>query len=634
MKDMLLKIKSNKKISYAIAAGTLLIVVFSIIYLFKFSKAKDVVAIDFSKLKKDEIIQWVEKSSLKKSQVILKYEFSESVAIDNLISQSIKPNEVIKDKIELVISKGYNPELEIEIPSNYKEMSKQIISKWFSENHFTNIIFQYKEDDKIAKDMVLSINKTSKQKRNSEIVVIISNGKLDPNAKEIEIPDFSSYTMNEFIRWCNNNGFEYDFQYVYGDSSTAGKIVRQYPLKNTKAKQGSVIVVTISNGKAIVLSDLIGKDEDYINDYVSENNLEVEYIYSFSENNEKGTCFKQIPEKNSQVAEGDTIEIYISLGSENITPNGFNYVGKTLDEFKGAIKKIADSNHTKINVVNTNPIYSDNIETGKIVKHDTIVRYNKDVSYTLSLGKYTEKNSASNFNGHDRSYINNVINDANSLNAGVSFKEVIDNTTSSDNNNSFDCIWENKILVCKFHKIRSNKGYINAINYDVCSGRTSCDIKIKNVDNDGEISLTINVQDGGYSDSYPKDSIIVEKQNPSAGSLVSDGSSVTIFRSKGKEPVVEKQKAKFSITSIKAFIQSENIAPDADIEKRRSRYEFVKQKIKETYSNFTNVTVKPMVDNAKPVGTILNDDIYRYNGKEIDIDTPLNFVISIGESME
>lgn len=635
MKDVLFKIKNNKKI-VSIVVGAILMVVFIVLFFYfsNFSKTKDVMAIDFSKLKKDEILQWVEKSSLKKSQVILKYEYSEKVAIDNLISQSVKPNEIIKDSIELVISKGYDPQLEVELPKNYKEMSKQIISKWFSENHFTNIVFQYKEDEKVAKDMILSINKQGKQKRNSEIVVVVSNGKLDPNAKEVTIPDFSDYTKREIISWCEANGFECDIDYTYSDSSNAGKVVRQYPSKNTKAKQGSVITITISNGKAIVLSDLVGRNEDFINDYVYTNNLEVEFIYSFSENHTKGLCFKQEPEKNSQVAEGDTIKAYISLGSENITPNNFNYVGKTLEEFKEAIKKVAENNHTKINVINTNPIYSDSIEEGKIVKHDTIVRYNKDVSYTLSLGKYVEKNSASNFNGRDRNYINNLIREANSLNAGVSFKEVIDNKTSSDNNNSFDCVWENKTLVCKFHKIVSNKGYIHSINYDVCNGKQSCNITIKNVDNDGEITLTILVKDGGYNDEYAKDSIILEKQNPKEGSIVKEGDSVSIFVSKGKEPVEEKTKAKFSLTSIKAFIQSENVAPDADIAKRRSRYEFVKEKIKETYANFTNVTVEPMVDSAKPVGTILNDDIYEYNGKEIDIDTPLHFVISIGESLE
>lgn len=235
----------------------------------------------------------------------LEYEFSSEIKRGYCISQSEKAGTVVKpneDEITLVISKGK----EINVP-DFTTMNVEEATNWITENNL-KLVFKEAYDNEIIKGNIISSNyKTNdKVEEGTSIELVISKGNL-------KMEQFNS--IGEFRSWASSLGLEYEENSEFNDSSF-GTIISITPKVGEVINLNEKIKITYSKGKSTTIPNFYNKSKTEANSLCSSSNLKCYFSYKYSSSIKNDYVISQSMSKNSVVAVGTSITIYLSKGPE------------------------------------------------------------------------------------------------------------------------------------------------------------------------------------------------------------------------------------------------------------------------------------------------------------------------------
>ncbi len=239
----------------------------------------------------------------------LKDDFSDTVKLDYVISQSIKKGTKIKtsdEKIKLTISKGKK----IKVP-NLNKMSLEEIIKWANDNKIKLEIIK-KYDDTIKKDKIISSNykEGDSVKENDKLILTISKG-------GITMKEFS--TLSDFTNWAKKYGIATSIDYEFSDTVENGGIIGFSYNVGEIIKNDDTVVVTISNGDTTVVPNFVGMKKSAIETKCKSINLNCSFQYQNSTKT-KDIAIRQSLTAGSKLAKNSNISITLSNG-ESSNPN-------------------------------------------------------------------------------------------------------------------------------------------------------------------------------------------------------------------------------------------------------------------------------------------------------------------------
>lgn len=263
---------------------------------------EEIKLIDFKKKSEFESIFYMKKNQVKYE---IKYAFSDSIKKGYVIKQSINAGKTVNiknDKVVITISKG--PEIKI---AELRGMSMSDITDWVIDNKL-KLEFTDKYDDSTKENHVISANYSNGDvvEEGTVIKIVISKGKLTmpkfetlneyrewvnkyninseekhefsdtvavgniirfshkegdvikntdtvvvtiSDGKKISVPNVVGISKDSAASKLKNAGLGYNFVYSYSDSVAKGNTIRQSISAGSGVSQGTVVTVTVSNGK-------------------------------------------------------------------------------------------------------------------------------------------------------------------------------------------------------------------------------------------------------------------------------------------------------------------------------------------------------------------------------------------------
>lgn len=338
-----------------------------------------------------EVETWIEENKIPEELYQISYEFDEDIEKDHVVSQNLKVEEYItKDTpLKLVISNGPDPEKEIEL-IDFKDKTEDEIKKWFEDNRFTDVTFEYVVSEEVEKGKFVKINiDGNKAKRNALILVSISAGE-DALGLEITMPDFSDYTKANIQAWAKENLMSVTFEEEASTTIAEGKVISQSPKAGEKTKTGEKVTVVLSSGAGISVKSQVGKSSSDAVAWAKENDLKYT-LKEYYSTKTKGTIIAQTPSSGTLKA-GSTVTFEVSVGYVPIN----NYTDRSKQEFVTYINGINTlyNSSAKINISFTEKDSDKAADTilaitinGKTITGTEMVPPGTNIVVTISKGK-------------------------------------------------------------------------------------------------------------------------------------------------------------------------------------------------------------------------------------------------------
>ncbi len=175
-----------------------------------------------------------------------------------------------------------------------------------------NITIEKETNDKVQEGNVISTEPSSGQEinKNTNVVLTISSGK-----EPILLQNYVGKNIKEAQSSLEEQGIIVTLFYEESDED-AGTILEQNKQPGEKLPVGSKVQFIVSKeDKEITLNNFLGINEDEVQKWVDDNNLNISKEYSCNDNYDEGKVFYQNPAYNSKLKEGDMVTVKISNGA-------------------------------------------------------------------------------------------------------------------------------------------------------------------------------------------------------------------------------------------------------------------------------------------------------------------------------
>lgn len=410
--------------------------------------------------------------------------------------------------------------LSIERPiriEDFSSMTQDQLLAWSQENEIKiETIEEYNDEIEFGKVITQNVIVGERLFAGSTVKVIISKG---PNPEVmVNLIDFKGKDIGEIQQFIETNKLlAATIEFEKSTEINSAYFIRS-DIQSTSIKRGQSIKFYISTGNkeeltTIIVPDFTEYTRQQISSWGQSNNIKTNFIEEFNNDVSVGKVISQSQAPNSNVYDGSSITIKMSLGAGVVLEN---LVGKT----KTTIDKFISDNGLKVNYTYT---YSSSINKDLGITMNpsasTKVGNGTTVNVTLSLGKI----SVSDFKGKSLADLQAWVNEVNKQGANLKVSStqaysdtvtsglIITQTPSSGDINPGS---EIKASISKGKGITVNT-YKGTTNTTVQEG-----LKLNKVE--------------VYSDS-PTGTVV--DQNPSAGSTVDNNSTITLTVSIGKPTV-------------------------------------------------------------------------------------------------
>ncbi len=149
--------------------------------------------------------------------------------------------------------------------------------------------------------------------KNTTINVYISSGE-----GTIEIPNVVGYDNEAALNTLEDQGFVAERTYAYSDTVASGQVISQNPVGGTAAKKGTVVTLTVSQGKeAVAVPDVYNKTQEEATNALTAAGLTVTSTTTdYSDTVEAGRVISQSIAAGKYVDAGSNISLVISLGKK------------------------------------------------------------------------------------------------------------------------------------------------------------------------------------------------------------------------------------------------------------------------------------------------------------------------------
>ena len=588
-------------------------------------------AIDYSQLTEEEIQAWAENEGLPAEKLKITYQYSDSVEKGMMVSQSPKAGEVIEDRLAIVISQGADPEKKVELPVIAEGMTRVDLEKWFTQNYFSDVTYEYTLDPEHPKDIVLGMNVSGSVSRNTPVLVTLSAGEDAENVK-ITVPDFHNYTLANIKAWADTNMMNIKYVYVFSDTVPADAVVDQGTREGTEVSPGASITVTVSSGVGISVKDFYKDNAASVRSWANENNINVSFINNYSDTVAEGLVISTSPKAQTTIAAGSTLRVYLSAGPDPSNKK-VHVNAEHLDDTEADFLTYIESLGLKAQKQDVS-YYSRVIAEGHVYSYDD-GDFTADtvISYSLSAGPFEV--DLANFEGKSSSAANDYVNNANNLNAHLELETTKEYSSQYDSGTLYGCTsaldGSTTVVSCKLSQgeapvMYTLPDYVGKA--DPCGEATSC--KIAN----DHITLQIK---GDYSDSVAEGTVL--RQDPAAGE-VSDGTVVTVTVSLGKKPAPT---AEPTPTSAPKPTPTPTPTPDTeatayvpsldDLNSHNTSYEDATAFVRQTLSAFSNVQINGITSQDYIRGNLISVSVggnTAYEPGQYKVSTPIVVTISTG----
>ncbi|HCC34935.1 MAG TPA: hypothetical protein DEQ02_04605 [Ruminococcaceae bacterium] len=241
----------------------------------------------------------------------------------------------------------------------------------------------YNEDIIIGQDK----DPGSKIQKGSVIALTVSMGP-DPD-ELIDLPDFSSMTVNEIYEWRNQTkALSVNINELYDEKVAEGKFIKMefsnpsITESTFTRKDGLLIYMSLGPEvleKNITVLDFIGKPQAEAEAWASQNEIDAAYTEQASETVPVGCVISQDIAKDTKVARKSKIKFVISLGKSVVVPNFGSLSPEEAAAFTGLSVTIKNR-------------YSANVPYGRLISQSTpagtaLIGEDLSVNVVYSLGK-------------------------------------------------------------------------------------------------------------------------------------------------------------------------------------------------------------------------------------------------------
>lgn len=378
-------VANNEKSKWPLVLGIIIAIIALVVILF-FVFNKKIIMEDFVSKSRENLNIWIKENGLNNKNIVYTYEYSSLYDENIIISQSVEPGKKISKKkvLTFTISKGADPDELVDLP-DIKNMTYDEIKEWVTKNKLTNVKITQENSDEVKKDDVISYNlknvSESEFTRSTNLNIVISKG---PKQKaQISMPNYVGKSYESILIWAEGQKINISKVEVYS-SKPVGEILSQSVSEGQKVSEGDTVKITVSKGPSVNIPYLVGQSKSYVDVWSLNNNIRVVYNEAYSDNVDKNKVVNQSISAGSNVDEGETIIITISLGKPYLS----NYTGRNINEL---IEWILEANESGCNInlaISDKSYYSESISKDSIINQDKagFISTNETINVTLSLG--------------------------------------------------------------------------------------------------------------------------------------------------------------------------------------------------------------------------------------------------------
>lgn len=359
------KLKNVKKLILTISEGP--------------NPSKEIIIPSMIGWESETVLKYIEDNHLTN----IKVEFVKSTSKANtLIEQSKSGNVRRNEEIKFVFSYGEERDFsEIKL-SNLTNKSKYEAMFYLAKNGI-KYEFVYDFSDSIKKDNVINQNVepgTMISLTGENVVMVkvtISKG------PKIIVPDLKAMSVEEVTSWIIKNKLKVEFKDAYDENIAENKIISASHNKGDAVSEGTVITITISNGKLRMPSF---KSLSEFREWATKYNINYDEQHEFSDSVAIGDVIRYSYKKGDTIKNNDTIIVTISDGKKISVPS---VIGLTKSA-AGAKLKSAGLNYNFVYR------YNSNVEKGKVsnqsISAGSTVSAGTTVTVTISNGKAPSNN--------------------------------------------------------------------------------------------------------------------------------------------------------------------------------------------------------------------------------------------------
>lgn len=375
MAFILLGFNSGKRKKKYVILGSFLLILFFVFSLGSSYFSINNQVIDFSNMKLNEAIKWFEKNDV---ELIQTYDYSDMIDEYHVIAQDVKAGSLIKNtkSITLSISEGPNPNKIVAIPSMVGWTSEQVLD-FILKNKLTNVDVSFITSDGMA-DTVIKQSKVGNLARNEKLEIEFSLGE-GTALEEIKLIDFKKKSEFESIFYLKKNQVNYEIKYAFSNSIKKGYVIKQsIAAGKTVNIKNDKVVITVSKGPEIKITELRGMSMSDITDWVINNKLKLEFTDQYDDSTKENHVISANYSNGDVVEEGTVIKIVVSKGK--LTMPKF----ESLNEYRDWVNKYNINSEEKHE-------FSDSVAVGNIIrfshKEGDVIKNTDTVVVTISDGR-------------------------------------------------------------------------------------------------------------------------------------------------------------------------------------------------------------------------------------------------------
>ncbi|MDO5557612.1 MAG: Stk1 family PASTA domain-containing Ser/Thr kinase [Clostridia bacterium] len=210
--------------------------------------------------------------------------------------------------------------------------------------------------------------------------------------EDVYIPDLVGKTLEEAETILKDLKLEYEIEERFDSEVELGKIISQDPsyVENYKIKEKTLIKIVVSKGTEIVkVPKLIGLKYEEAVQKLEELNLIAQKIEEKSTKVQEDYVIKQEVKEGSEINAGETVKVYVSIGT-GIKQTSVPYVvGKNVDEAKKELedkklKVVVEEEETSSKSAGT--VLKQSVDAGQTVDEETTIK--------ITVAKLPETKSA------------------------------------------------------------------------------------------------------------------------------------------------------------------------------------------------------------------------------------------------